>query len=214
MTRQRTIGNRLAPWRYLAFVATFIVGSAIAVDQLHGLALGLMAGCDVAAILFLLVVGPLLRVRDAELVRKHAAQNDANRNGLIVLTGIVMVVLLAAIGAETMVHRPEPLTKCLVIATLFLAWLFSNIVYAFHYIHLAYRAGTLTTSRGLDFPGTKEPVYWDFVYFAFTLGMTFQTSDVTISDSAIRRFVAFHSFAAFVFNIGVLAFTINVLGSG
>jgi uncharacterized membrane protein len=43
--------------------------------------------------------------------------------------------------------------------------------------------------------------------------MTFQTSDVTVSDSGIRKFVVLHSFGAFVFNIGVLAFTINVLGS-
>jgi uncharacterized membrane protein len=44
--------------------------------------------------------------------------------------------------------------------------------------------------------------------------MTFQTSDVTISDERIRRVVTVHCLAAFVFNIGVLAFTINVLGSG
>jgi uncharacterized membrane protein len=43
--------------------------------------------------------------------------------------------------------------------------------------------------------------------------MTFQTSDVTITDERIRRVVTVHCFAAFVFNIGVLAFTINVLGS-
>ena len=127
--------------------------------------------------------------RDPNLISKHAKQNDANRTGLIVLTGIVMVVLLAAIAAETMDQRPEPLTKMLVIATLFLAWLFSNLVYAFHYTHLAYRAGKAGSCTGLDFPGTPEPVYWDFVYFAFTLGMTFQTSDVTVSDSGIRKFV-------------------------
>ena len=63
-------------------------------------------------------------------------------------------------------------------------------------------------------PGTDEPDYWDFVYFAFTLGMTFQTSDVSITDRRIRRVVLGHSLAAFVFNLGVLAFTINVLGGG
>jgi uncharacterized membrane protein len=113
-----------------------------------------------------------------------------------------------------MEQRPEPLTKSLVVATLFLAWLFSNMVYAFHYTHLAYRAGTTASCTGLDFPNTPDPVYWDFVYFAFTIGMTFQTSDVTVSDSGIRRFVTLHSLGAFVFNIGVLAFTINVIGSG
>ena len=67
--------------------------------------------------------------------------------------------------------------------------------------------------RGLDFPGTRTPDYGDFAYFAFTLGMTFQTSDVAISSPATRRVVLLHTFAAFVFNIGVIAFTINLLGS-
>jgi uncharacterized membrane protein len=35
---------------------------------------------------------------------------------------------------------------------------------------------------------------------------------VEISDARIRRIVTFHCLAAFAFNLGVLAFTINVLG--
>src|SRR5262249_17646900 len=150
---------KIAPWRYLAFVAVFAIATPIAVDRLHTLALGLMAGFDIAAVLFLIVVMPLFRTRDAAEVRQHATENDANRTGLLILTAIVMAVLLASIGAETAVHHPEPLTKTLVIVTLFLAWLFSNLVYAFHYIHLAYRAGTMEKSCGLDFPGTEEPLY-------------------------------------------------------
>jgi uncharacterized membrane protein len=213
MAERKTIGNIVAPWRFLLFLAVFIVGIPIANSQLHNPALSLMAGFDAAAILFLLICAPLIHSRDADLVREHAKRNDANRRGLIVLTAIVMIVLLAAIGAETMDHRPEPLTKTLVISTLILAWLFANLVYTFHYTHLAYRLDRKKGDSGINFPGTDRPVYWDFVYFAFTIGMTFQTSDVTISDPVIRRFVTLHAFAAFIFNIGVLAFTINVLGS-
>jgi len=213
MAEPKTIGNIVAPWRFLLFLALFLAGIPVANSQLHNPALSLMAAFDVAAIIFLLVCAPLIHSRDAALVREHAQQNDANRRGLIILTAIVMVVLLAAIGAETMDHKPEPLTKILVIATLILAWLFANLVYTFHYTHLAYRMDRKSGDSGINFPGTKQPVYWDFVYFAFTIGMTFQTSDVTISDAHIRRFVTLHAFAAFIFNIGVLAFTINVLGS-
>jgi uncharacterized membrane protein len=100
----------------------------------------------------------------------------------------------------------------LVIGTLALCWLFSNLVYALHYAHLYYRAGRGGDAGGLTFPGTDEPDYGDFVYFAFCLGMTFQTSDVTITDGGTRRVVTLHCLAAFVFNLGVIAFTINVLG--
>ena len=213
MTERKTIGNIVAPWRFLLFLAVLIAAGPVANRFLHNLALSLMAGFDLAAILFLMICAPLIHSRDSALVREHAKQNDANRRGLIVLTAIVVIVLLAAIGAETMDHRPEPLTKVLVIATLILAWLFANLVYTFHYTHLAYSLDKKTGDSGINFPGTAKPVYWDFVYFAFTIGMTFQTSDVTISDARIRRFVTLHAFAAFIFNIGVLAFTINVLGS-
>jgi uncharacterized membrane protein len=214
MAQRRTIGNIIAPWRFLLFLAVFVAGIPIAIGRMHDSWLGLMTAFDLAAALFLLVCAPLIGSHDPALVREHSKQNDANRSGLILLTGIVTVVLLAAIASETMGQRHEPLTKLLVVATLFLAWLFSNLVYAFHYTHLAYRGGTAASCTGLDFPGTPDPVYWDFVYFAFTVGMTFQTSDVTVSDSGIRRFVTLHSLGAFVFNIGVLAFTINVIGSG
>jgi uncharacterized membrane protein len=213
MATQRTIGNIVGPWRFLAFLAALLVGAPVALSCLHNWSLAAMASFDAAALLCLTLSAPLLRSRDPRLVRQHAKQNDANRTLLLVITAVILVALLAAVGAETMERRPEPLTKLLVIATLILGWLFSNMVCAFHYTHLAYSDDERTADSGLDFPGTDEPVYWDFIYFAFTLGMTFQTSDVTIRDARIRRFVTLHAFAAFVFNIGVLAFTINVLGS-
>jgi uncharacterized membrane protein len=98
---------------------------------------------------------------------------------------------------------------------LVLTWLFSNIVYALHYAHLFYLDGADGgDAGGIDFPGCTTPDYWDFLYFSLTLGMTFQTSDVTISSRAVRRVVLGHSLAAFVFNLGIIAFTINVIGGG
>ena len=60
--------------------------------------------------------------------------------------------------------------------------------------------------------GPPNPIYWDFVYFAFTCGMAFATSDVDVTIPHMRKIVTIHCLAAFAFNIGVIAFTINVLG--
>ena len=133
--------------------------------------------------------------------------------GLLVLTGTVIVVLLVAITAEVVGRNPEPTTKLLIVLTLILAWLFSNLVYALHYAHLAYMSPS-PACDGFEFPGTPQPVYWDFVYFSFTCGMAFATSDVQITKERIRKVVTFHCLAAFGFNIGVLAFSINLLASG
>ena len=213
MAERRAFGNMTSAPRFLAFLIVLVVAAPAAGLVLHGRYLGFMAGFDIAALVFLLACISLLSTREAAVIRDHAIANDANKTLLLVITGIVVAVLFASIAAETIDQRPEPLTKILVIATLVLAWLFANTIYAIHYAHLAYIKPD-ARSLGLEFPGTKQPVYWDFVYFAYTLGMTFQTSDVTIRDEHIRRVVTVHCFAAFVFNIGVLAFTINVLGSG
>ena len=212
MTKPRTIGNKIAPPRFLAFMALLIVGTIIA-HRFFGIwTLAAMAGFDVASFVFLVSSFSLLGTREAAAIREHAAQNDANRIGLLVITGIVMTILLIAIAAEAVGKNPEPFTKGLIIVTLALAWLFSNTVYALHYAHLAYMKPDIGC-MGFEFPRTKHPVYWDFVYFSFACGMAFATSDVEITETHVRKTVTFHCLAAFAFNIGVLAFTINLLAS-
>lgn len=213
MATRRSIGNMIAPPRFLAFLATLIVGFPVAFNLLGRWALASMTAFDAAAIFFLLLCIPLLGTREAKIIREHAQANDANRVLLLVLTGIVVAVLLTAISAEAVGHSPQPVTRSLIILTLALAWLFSNTVYAFHYAHLAYRTPG-EGCRGLRFPETQNPVYWDFIYFSFTCGMAFATSDVIVTSSHMRKIVTIHCLAAFVFNIGAIAFTINVLASG
>ena len=211
-----SMGNRIAPPRFILFVLLFVLAGAAGVAH-FGWVYGIMGGFDIAALVFFASCTSLFRQSDAKAMRRHAAANDANRVGLLAITIAVMAVILVAVGAELgKKGGPAAPTIALIVATLVLSWLFSNIVYAFHYAHLYYgkHAGAGGDCAGIDIPDTKEPDYWDFVYFSFTLGMTFQTSDTQITASRFRRVAIFHCFAAFVFNIGVLAFTINVLGGG
>lgn len=207
------IGNRIAPPRFLLFGALIALGMPVAIRQL-GWSEGAMAGFDVAALAFIVAVAPLLNDR-TEQMRAAARRNDANRVLLLVITGLVMAVVLAAVAAELgQKGRPEKLVVGLIVATLAIAWTYSNLVYALHYAHLFYSPERGGDAQGLTFPGTDAPDYWDFIYFSTCLGMTFQTSDVEIGDGRMRRVVTFHCLAAFVFNLGVIAFTINVLGDG
>jgi uncharacterized membrane protein len=213
---KRGIGNRIAPPRFILFVSLFAAGTAAAVPLLNWRH-GLMAGFDVAAFVFLASLMPIFLKSDAQSIRTISAKNDANRVVLLGITAAVLMVILVTVAAELADQKSAGggWTKALVIATLALAWLFSNIVYALHYAHLYYSKDKKGGGDigGIDFPSTPEPDYSDFVYFAFTLGMTFQTSDSNITSSPMRSVVVFHCFAGFVYNIGVLAFTINVLGS-
>lgn len=209
------LGNRLAPPRFVMFLVLLVAGLfgfrhfGSAKSLLDAAALAF----DLAAVAFLLSLVPL--VRDAEVadLRRHAADNDANRVLVLAITTIVTMVVMAAISGELpRASGGDRIAMAKLIGTLALTWLFANAVYALHYAHLFYTSKDGKDARGVDFPGTDTPDYLDFAYFSFTLGMTFQTSDVEITSRQVRRIVTLHSFAAFVFNIGVIAFTINALG--
>ena len=211
------LGKRIAPPRFVLFLvllpaALFAYRAAMhTADWLDPLAMAF----DFAAAVFLLSLIPLLRDSEAADIRKHAAENDANRVALLVITTVLTFAVMAAITSElkgAQAHDPVAMAK--LIGTLLLIWLFANTVYALHYAHLFYSREEKTgkDASGIDFPGTKTPDYKDFAYFAGTLGMTFQTSDTSITAPKIRHVALLHSFVAFIFNIGVIAFTINTLG--
>lgn len=207
------IGNKIAPWRFLVFLGIMCSG-IIPARQFASLPLSFIGSFDIAAIVFLLLCLPLLKVKSPAKIRESAIANDANRPVLLVITSIVLGSLLVALTLET-VSRPEAWVRVLIVGTLVVAWLFSNIVYALHYAHMAYwQKNSKGKCEGFDFPGTPYPIYSDFVYFAFTCGMAFATSDVQITSQEVRKIVTFHALAAFAFNIGALAFTVNLLASG
>jgi uncharacterized membrane protein len=87
-------------------------------------------------------------------------------------------------------------------------------MFALHYAHSFYGDAdgpADAEARGLAFPGRAEPDYWDFLYFSFTIGMTFQVSDVQIEGHRLRRTALVHGVLAFFFNVVVLALTINII---
>jgi len=215
--RTATIGNRLAPARFLLFLvllpAGFLAYRAVFDPPHWGDAVAM--AFDAAALVFLVSLIPLVRDADSAQMRAHSAGNDANRYLVLVLTTLLAFAVMAALAGEMREARQgASLAAAKLIVTLLLIWLFANSVYTLHYAHAFYTCDPACgkDAGGLEFPGTATPTYADFAYFAFTLGMTFQTSDVTVASPAMRRIVLLHCFGAFVFNIGVIAFAINVLG--
>ncbi len=221
MTTRLRLGQRIAPPRFILFLVLLATGALgwRGFAGAQGWAEPLAMGFDFAAIAFLVSLWPLLRDCDVATMRRHSEENDANRVVILLITSVLTVVIMAAIAGELpQASAGNHLAMARLIGTLALTWAFANMVYALHYAHLYYMAGDedgqdgAKDRGGLDIPGTRIPDYLDFAYFAFTLGMTFQTSDIQITSRPVRRIATLHSFAAFVFNIGVIAFTINALG--
>ena len=213
------LGNRIAPPRFIVFLALLPIGyfaySALLPESSWSDAAAM--GFDFAALMFIVSLVPFFSDSSAAQMRAHSQANDANRMLVLLITTLVTFAVMAAITGE-LPHAKDGdlLAMTKLIGTLLLTWLFANLVFAIHYAHYYYatdpdKGGDV---GGLDFPATKVPDYKDFAYFAFTLGMTFQTSDVAIRARKLRHVVLLHSFGAFIFNIGVIAFTINALGGG
>lgn len=89
-----------------------------------------------------------------------------------------------------------------------LAWLLLHASYAQRY-QVGYR-----DRGGLEFPGTPDPAFVDFLYFALTLGTSFATSDVDVTNRRTRWHVLVHSILGFFYNAIVLAVAFKVLTGG
>ena len=90
---------------------------------------------------------------------------------------------LGAIFAELGGQGDEPpglWPHLLAIATVVLSWCFIHTIFALHYAYDFYGEGK--RANGLKFPGDDKPDYGDFIYFSFVVGMTFQVSDVAVTN--------------------------------
>lgn len=92
------------------------------------------------------------------------------------------------------------------VATIVLSWAFLHVLFAYHYA-LAYRS----TGGGLAFPGDEHPDGFDFLYFAFTVGVTGAVSDVNATTRAMRRLVLAQTLTSFAFNAAIVGAAVNVL---
>jgi uncharacterized membrane protein len=148
-----------------------------------------------------------------EGLRRRAGVEDEGIPLIILLVLAAVVLSLAAIfGLLNRTGEPEPAELSLAIVSVPLGWLMLHTVLAFHYAHLFYATESENAgdARGLDFPGTKKPTAWDFLYFSFVVGMTAQVSDVTVHAAGVRRLVLGHSILSFFYNTVLLALAVNV----
>lgn len=94
------------------------------------------------------------------------------------------------------------------------SWMLVHTTFTYRYAHLYYADHHVKANadvEGLEFPDDDKPDYLDFAYFSFVLGMTFQVSDVEISEKKLRRLALVHGLISFFFNTTVIAITINIL---
>jgi uncharacterized membrane protein len=146
-------------------------------------------------------------------IRRNAILEDDGRFLILMVTALGAFASIAAIVFELGDSNRAAPQLTLAVVTIALSWAAVHTTFALHYAHDYYRG---TKPGGLQFPGgdkAEEPDYWDFVYFSFVIGMTFQVSDVGITDRMIRRTATAHGVVSFVFNTALVALMVNIAAS-
>ena len=172
-----------------------------------------LVGWNAGVVLYLCVVYWIVARSEVSHIRGHAAKEDEGSVAILMLTVTATLASLAAI----IIHLGEgegkssPPQLGFAIATMLLSWFFIHSIFALHYAHEFYRESA--SASGLKFPGSEKPDYWDFIYFSFVIGMTFQVSDVQVTARKVRHTVTAHGIVSFLFNVALLAIMINIAAS-
>lgn len=171
---------------------------------------------NLMALVYIVVVWVRMMRSTVARLKRRAAELDFSDSVILMLSIAATLASLAGIGFELIGTRGAATDirifgALLAMATVLLSWTFLHTLFTLHYAHRYYSDDG--DGGGLRFPEADayvEPAYWDFVYFAFTIGVAAQTADVSVTSLAMRRMVFVHSVLSFLFNTTILALAINV----
>jgi uncharacterized membrane protein len=173
----------------------------------------MLIGWDAGVLIYLVWAAIIMaRCSTVASIRRNASIQDEGAFGILILAVAAALASLGAIFAELAVLDTKSSSYsvyvALAIITVVLSWTFTHTIFALHYAHEFYGEGA--RAKGLKFPDDEKPDYWDFVYFSFVVGMTFQVSDVAITQKSMRRMVVAHGALSFFFSTAIVAMMVNI----
>jgi uncharacterized membrane protein len=196
----------------IAIAAGLVCGLAV---TLTGHAeFGVLVGWDVATLVYLVRAWMVIWPMDAEDTAQHAVRNDPTRRVAELLLIVAALASLVSVGfvlarAAHTTGASELLRVGLGVLSVVLSWTVVHTIFTLRYARLYYYGA----DGGIDFNQPEPPDYGDFAYVAFSIGMTFQVSDTSLSGREMRRTALKHSLLSYLFGTGVLATTINLVAS-
>jgi len=204
----RAAGGRLLIGTAAAVVATLLTPGELAWR------VRAMLGWDTGALVYVALAWIMILRATSAKTRARAGINDPGRRFVFVVAiGASFFSLFAAVVVlrqlKTLTPTQVPIWTTLALLAVALSWVVTHTVFTLRYAHLYYRKHT--TSHCFQFPGTDAPNDLDFAYFAFTIGMCFQVSDVVVASSRARRTVLLHALMSFVYNTTILALSLNLV---
>ena len=198
--------------RHFRFFIALLVGAVVAaLLQLTALPMELriLAAANALFVIYLALMLHFAATATPDVLRRHAEQTDEGVWTILLLAVLAVSISLTSILLVLGTPNDSVPTRLLALGSVPLGWAALQVLAGFHYAHLYYQPRRTKTAACLSFPGTDHPGPWDFLYFAFGIGMTAQVADVATASTQVRRVVLVHSIGSFFYNTIILALAVN-----
>jgi len=224
-------------WRQLHFIDTLIMSVARQIVQVHprllvAVVIGvlsyflwpagetvtrLLVGWNAGAWSYLLSIWFMMYGARAADVKRLAETEDESAQLVLVTVCVAAIASIAAIIIElagaSHLGEHKLLRYAFTGGTVLGSWFLIGTIFTLHYARLFYSEDDNAEPPLRFAEGERNPDYWDFLYFSFTISVAVQTSDVCVATRALRKTVLAHSVIGFIFNAAILGFSINIAAS-
>jgi len=184
--------------------------------------LRMLLGYDLATCTYLAILAVRMANADGEATRDLAEKKETSNAMVLTLAAILSGCSLGGVGL--LLHRSkdwspfmENANLGLSLLAIFVSWTLLHVVFGIHYARLYYdptpRVGEPPDRRPLAFPDDEQPDFWDFMYFAFTLAVCYQVSDVTIRSRHLRRVALAHMLLSFLNVTMILGLVVEIVST-
>jgi uncharacterized membrane protein len=183
----------------------------------------ILAGWILGVGSYLVLLGAVIFMADGPMTQRRVSKDNPSHKYLLIVVIIVALLVNATLGVilTSVGNRPASNAHSLLmlsVLSVVLSWFLLHTAFGQQYARLYYddfdeqgRPFPGGMRGGLTFPGTDQPNYLDFLYVAFTVGLTYAMSDVNVTSYQLRRLVLIHSVISFFFYSMVLGVVLNAV---
>lgn len=184
-------------------VATWLLGELLIAP---------VVGWSAATVFYTVSVWVTIAPLDASDTATHATREDPSRpvaDLLLILANLASLgsILIVLLEARATSGAGQIGLAALALLGVALSWMLVHTLFTLRYASLYYEG----VDGGIDFNQPEPPRYTDFGYQAFTIGMTFQVSDTTLTSSRMRTAALRHALLSYLFGSVILATLVNLV---